>query len=124
MKQYYFEDGVTEAGLRERLLGSNRLLVVCTKAPTRHAGNMRGGWQVFALNKETDKWARLSLSRIDKGVMKPRTFVSPEGIVGFITSLDMPVAVVPVREGDAYEISASGGVVDSPGAFAERSRGG
>lgn len=115
MKTYRLENGVSEAAFKERLDGSETLLVLCTEAGERAPGHLSGGWQFYVLNKATLRWAPLMLFRMVRGEPKPRIFKTVDGVCGYLMSLGLPVALAPVREGDGYEISMDGTVTYHPG---------
>ena len=115
MTVYRLENGVSEAAFKQRLDGSGKLLVVCTEAAERARGHLPGGWQFYVLNKASERWAPLHLFRVVKGETKPRLFKTVDGVCGYLMSLGLPAALVPVREGDGYEINMDGTATFRPG---------
>ena len=115
MTTYRLENGVSEAAFKERLAGSQKLLVVCMKDATKAPGHLPGGWQFFALNHTTQRWAPLHLSRMQRGETKPRQFKTVDGVCGYMMDLGLPVALAPLREGDGYEVDMDGTAIRRTG---------
>lgn len=115
MTVYRLENGVSEAAFKQRLDGSGKLLVVCTETAERARGHLPGGWQFYVFNKASERWAPLHLFKVINGETKPRLFKTVDGVCGYLMSLGLPAALVPVREGDGYEINMDGTVTFHPG---------
>lgn len=115
MTVYRLENGVSDAAFRQRLDGSGKLLVVCTEDAERARGHLPGGWQFYVLNETSKRWAPLHLFRVINGETKPRMFKTVDGVCGYFMSLGLPAALVPVREGDGYEINMDGTATFRPG---------
>lgn len=107
---YHLESGMSEAGFKECMNQSGKLLVVCTLAAKPGRGNFQGGWQLYALNPETERWTTLNLFRQRRGVNSPRIIGTVNGLCSFIIDAGFPAGVIPYRVGSGIEASKTGDI--------------
>ncbi len=107
---YRLESGVSEAGFKECLEGSGQLLILCTEEARTGRGNFQGGWQLFAFNPETERWATLNLFRPRRGVTPPRIIKTVNGVCSFIIDAGFPAGIIPFKVGSGVEASKAGDV--------------
>lgn len=105
---YQLEDGLSEAAFKECADQGQKVLIICVEAPTPARGNFRGGWQLFAFNPNTGKWAPLNLFRPKGGIHSRRVVRTINGLCRLLKDLGFPVAVVPFGIGSGVETSKSG----------------
>ena len=105
---YRLESGASEAGFREYLIGSGKLLILCTEDAIPTRGNFQGGWQFYALNPQTGKWVVLNLFRPRRGVTPPRVVKTVNGACSFMKDVGFPAGIIPFGVGSGVETSKSG----------------